>query len=188
MNRLVFIGLGAAAVIVALVLGTQLLRPAAPGGVGGASSAEATVDPSSARVGGNVHYQLDGAAASTDVDVVADGAGVSGTAVTTLAGGVHTVQLECASRDGDFWAVGGTTEQTTVAGEQAGDWSAVIVKDGSPQLIGIWLSDTKAEGIDCDDWLAAIDIADIDPENFRPVESGTLLPPPDLTARLGGVG
>jgi len=38
MNKLVPIGLGAAAVVVILVIGTQLLGPAAPSGVGGAPS------------------------------------------------------------------------------------------------------------------------------------------------------
>ena len=48
MNRFVVIGLGAAAVVVALIVGTQLLLPRAPGPVGGAPSAEpsATVEPS----------------------------------------------------------------------------------------------------------------------------------------------
>lgn len=40
MNKLVPIGLGAAAVVVALVVGTQLLAPAAPGGVGAGPSLE----------------------------------------------------------------------------------------------------------------------------------------------------
>ncbi len=40
MNKLVPIGLGAAAVVGALVIGSQLLGPAAPAGVGGAPSAE----------------------------------------------------------------------------------------------------------------------------------------------------
>jgi hypothetical protein len=115
---------------------------------------------------------------ATEVDAVADGAIVSGTAVTTLSSGTHTVRLECAARDGDTWALGGTTEQTTVPGERAGDWSAVIVKDGSPQQIGIWLSDDKSEGSDCDGWLASIDLAEIGLENFQPVESGALVPPP----------
>ena len=122
---------------------------------------------------------VDGAPATTKVDAVVSGASVSGTAVSELGKGTHTVQLECASRYGDTWALGGTTEQTTVPGEPAGDWSAVIVKDGSPQQIGIWLSDDKSEGIDCDGWLAAIDFATITPENFRPVESGALVAPPD---------
>jgi hypothetical protein len=48
MNKLVPIGLGAAAVVVALVVGTRLLGPPASGGVGGAPSAEpsATALPS----------------------------------------------------------------------------------------------------------------------------------------------
>jgi hypothetical protein len=51
MNKLVPIGLGAAAVIVALVVGTRLLGPPASGGVGGAPSAEpsATAEPSVAQ-------------------------------------------------------------------------------------------------------------------------------------------
>ena len=72
---------------------------------------------------------------------------MSGTAVTTLSRGTHTVQLECASRDGDTWALAGTVEQTTVPGEKAGDWSAVIVRDGSPQHIAIWLSTDQGGGL-----------------------------------------
>lgn len=180
MNKLVSIGLGIAAVVVILLVGAQILRPAAPGGVGGGPSAEPSASPSPTPLGGLVQYQLDGAPATTEVNVVADGASVSGTAVTKFAAGTHTVGLECATRKGDSWAVGGTTEQTTVPGERAGDWSAVIVKDGSPQQIGIWLSDPKSEGIDCDGWLAAIDIGTIDPSNFQPVESGALAAPADL--------
>jgi hypothetical protein len=180
MNKFVPIGVGAAAVVVALVIGIQVLGPAAPGGTGGAPSAEPTVSPSSTPLGGTVEYRLDGASTTTEVDAVTDGASLSGTAVTTSARGTHTVALECAVRDGDAWAFGGTTEETTVPGERAGLWSAVIVKDGAPQQIGIWLSDAKSEGIDCAGWLGAIGLALIDAENFVPVESGALVPPPDL--------
>ena len=114
----------------------------------------------------------------TKVDLVADGASVSGTAVSELGSGTHTIQLECASRNGDTWAVAGTIKETTVPGERAGPWSAVIVKDGPPQQIGLWLSDDKSEGSNCDAWLAAIDVSNIDPSAFNPVESGTLVPPP----------
>jgi hypothetical protein len=140
--------------------------------------ATASATPSaSGAFGGLVHYQLDGAPATTEIDAVADGASVSGTAVTTFGGGTHTVRLGCASRNGDTWALGGTTEQTTVHGERAGDWSAVIVKDGSPQQIGIWLSADPSEGSDCEAFLASTDFANIGPENFQPVESGALVPP-----------
>jgi hypothetical protein len=48
MNKIVPIGLGAAAVVVALVVGSQYLRPPAPGGVGSAASASPspTAEPS----------------------------------------------------------------------------------------------------------------------------------------------
>jgi hypothetical protein len=180
MNKLVPIGLGAAAVVVALVIGTQLLGSPASSGVGGAPSAEPTATPSPTPIGGTVKFQLDGAPATTEVDAVVDGASVSGTAVTTFRAGTHTVRLECAARDGDTWAFGGTVEQSTVPGERPGFWSLVDVKDGPPQQIGIWLSADKSAGVDCDGWLAAIGLADIPPENFVPVESGALVPPPDL--------
>src|SRR4029079_7250963 len=45
MNRFAAIGLGTAAVVVALVVGIQILRPSAPGGVGGASSAAPSPTP-----------------------------------------------------------------------------------------------------------------------------------------------
>jgi hypothetical protein len=176
MNKFVPAALGAAAVVAALVIAAQLLGPPAPGGVGGGPSATPTPTP----IGGIVNFQLDGAPATTEVDAVADGASVSGTAVTTLIASTHTVRLECSARDGDTWAFAGTIEQTTVPTERAGDWSAVIVKDGSSQQIAIWLSDAKSEGSDCDDWLAAVDLDTIDAENFHPVESGALVPPPDL--------
>ena len=176
MNNMLKVALSAAAVVVVAVIGIQLLGPAAPGGVGGTPTATASPTP----IGGKVDYQLDGGPVTTDVDAVADGASVSGTAVTTFVRGTHTVRLECAARGGDTWAFGGTTEQTTVPGERAGLWSAVLVREGAPQQIGIWLSDDKSEGIDCDGWLAAIDFADVGAENFYPVESGVLVPPPGL--------
>jgi hypothetical protein len=146
----------------------------------GSASAPAPVasaTPSGA-FGGSVQFTSDGTPARTVVDAVADGASVSGTAVTEFGAGItHTVQLACASRIGDTWAVGGTTEQTTLHDGVVGDWSAVIVKDGSPQQIGIWVSDPKSEGIDCDGWLAATDFTTLPPEALQAVESGALVPP-----------
>jgi hypothetical protein len=154
---------------------------AAPGASAPAAGTPASVTPSpSGAFGGTVQFQSDGAAATTEVNIDADGATVSGKAVTTFREGTHTVRLGCATRNGDTWALGGTTEQTTVSGERAGDWSAVIVKDGSPQQIGIWLSDDPSKASDCQAWLATTDFANIGPENFNPVESGALVPPPDL--------
>jgi len=177
MNKLVPIGLGAAAVVVALAIGTQFL--AAPFGVGGAPSAAPTASPSPSSIGGTVQFQVDGTPVTTEVDALADGTSVSGTAVTTFRAGTHIVQLECASRNGDTWALAGTVKETTVPGEKAGDWSVVVVRDGSPQHIVIWLSADPESVSDCDS-LASNDFSTLGIEDLSPVESGALVPPPDL--------
>jgi len=42
---------------------------------------------------------------------------------------------------------------------------------------GIWLGDDPSNASDCSAWLAAIEFADIDLQNFDTVESGTLVHP-----------
>ena len=162
------------------VLVSALLAAGCAGATGSAAATPGASPSSSGPFGGTVQYKHDGSAATTKVDVVADGATVSGTAVTTFGGATHTVRLGCASQSGDTWALGGKIEDTTVPGERAGGWSAVIVKDGPPQQIGIWLSDDPSSASDCGAWLAATDFATIGTENFNPVESGALVPPPGL--------
>ncbi len=179
MNKIVPIGLATAAVIAVLAIGSQLLGTPASGGVGGGPAAEPTPTPPPIAFGGSVQYMSDGIAATTEVDAVADGASVSGTAVSSGVG-THTVQLECAIRYGDTWALGGTVEQTTVPGERAGHWSAVIVRDRSPQHIGIWLSVPVEDASDCEAFLASHDFSTLGLENFSLVASGELVPPPDL--------
>jgi len=148
-----------------------------------ASAATVATPSASGAFGGMAHFTMDGKPATTTVDLVVDGTSVSGTAVTDigeatdLGRGTHTVKLGCAAQQGDWWALGGKTDTTTVHGEKAGDWSAVIVRDGSPQLIGIWLGDDPSNASDCSAWLAAIEFADIDLQNFDTVESGTLVHP-----------
>lgn len=180
MNKLVTYGLGAAAVIAVLFIGVQLLGPPAQGGAGAAPSTGPSASPASGPVGGTVEFELDLAPTTTQVEAVADGTSLTGTAVTNSARGTHTVELECAARDGDTWALAGTIEATSIAGERPGHWSAVIVRDGSPQRIGIWLSDSKLDGVDCEGWLGAMTLGDLDPENLNDVTSGTLVPPPAL--------
>jgi hypothetical protein len=155
-----------------------VLLSIAVGFLAGCGSTAPSTAPTQSALGGKVQFQSDGRPSTTEVSLVVDGSNVSGTAVTTFGQGTtHKVHLECAARNGDTWALGGKTEETKVPGERAGDWSAVIVKDGTPQRIGIWVSDDPSNGADCDAWLAAIDVATIDAENFDPVESGALVPP-----------
>jgi hypothetical protein len=116
--------------------------------------------------------------ATTTIDAVANGASVSGTAITTVPEGTHTVRLGCVAQDEGGWVLGGTTEKSTIPGEPVGTWSAVIVKAGTPQQIGIWLSADPSDASDCAAWVASIKAADIPPEEFSPVDSGSLVPPP----------
>ena len=83
-----------------------------------------------------MQFMVDGAPATTTINAVADGAAVSGTAVTTFRQGTHTVQLGCAAQKTGSWVLGGTVEKTTVHGESAGAWSAVI-EDGRVQTTAV---------------------------------------------------
>ena len=65
-------------------------------------------------------------------------------------------------------------------GGRAGDWSAVIMKLGSPAKIGIWVSEDASTASDCDAWLKAVDLPTLDLTGFETVESGTLTPPAGL--------
>jgi len=189
LNKFVYIGLSAAVVVVALVIGTRVLGPSAPVGVGSGPSTSpspsaspsptASPTPTPAPIGGTIQFELDGAKATTVVDAVADGTSVSGTAVTTSAAGTHTVRLECAARQGYLCAVVGTTETSTFPGEGTGAWSAVVVEDGTPQKVGIVFGIDKAVGDDCHAKWQTISMADMGVSN--PVESGELVPPPALT-------
>jgi hypothetical protein len=143
-----------------------------------ATASAAATQAAPGAFGGIVHFQGDGATTTT-VDAVADGASVSGTAVTASRQGTHTVRLGCSVRRGDIWVLGGTTEKSTIPGEAPGTWSAVIVKDGSPQQVAIWLSEDPSAASDCEAWLASFNPADAEPGTFIAVESGTLVPPPD---------
>ena len=165
--------LATAAIVAVAVAGLAIFRPS------GATVGGPTATPTP--FGGTVQFQDTGALFTTKIDAVASGATVTGTAVHTTRDGTHTVRLGCFSRDGDTWAVGGTVEQSTLPGESPGFWSKVVVKDGSPQRIAVWLStDAVPAGIDCAGFLALNGgSAAMGPENFFRVMSGELVPPPD---------
>jgi hypothetical protein len=160
------------------VLVSTLLVAACAGATGSAAPAASAPSPSQAGgFGGAVQFKYNGQPTTTTVDAVADGTSVSGTAVTQIGKGTHTVQLGCAAQAGDMWAVAGKTEKSDVEGGRAGDWSAVIVKLGSPAKIGIWVSDPPSTAADCNAWLKGIDFATLDQGLFDTVESGALTPP-----------
>ena len=178
MNKFVSLGLGVAAVVVALVIGIRVLGPSTPGGVGAAPSVGPSVSPTPTPIGGTVRFKSDGVAMTTVVNAVADGTKVTGTAVTTSTVGTHTVRLECAARQGDRWAFVGTVEQSTFPDEGTGAWSAVVVEDGTPQQIGIVFGIEKLATDLCAVKWNSISMADMSVSN--PVESGELVPPSAL--------
>lgn len=182
--------LAVAAIVVVAVAGFAFLRPS-DARVGGPAATETpTVSPApstpiatpsqAGSFGGTAHWRDNGTPITTEVDAIATGATVTGTAVHTFPAGTHTVRLGCVAREGDSWALAGTVEKSTLPGEKPGFWSRVVVKDGSPQQISIWLSADAPAGIDCPGFMATFPFADLGPENFAPVESGALVPPPDL--------
>src|SRR5690242_161791 len=76
-----------------------------------AASAPAASASGAGAFGGAVQFKYDGQPSTTTVDAVADGTSLSGTAVTQIGKGTHTVQLGCAAKAGDMWAVAGKTEK-----------------------------------------------------------------------------
>lgn len=142
-----------------------------------AASAPAASASAAGAFGGAVQFKYHGQPSTTTVDAVANGTNVSGTAVTQIGTGTHTVQVGCAAQSGDMWAIGGKTEKSNVEGGRAGDWSAVIMKLGSPAKIGIWVSEDASTASDCDAWLKAVDLPTLDLTGFETVESGTLTAP-----------
>ena len=175
MNTYAKLAAGLAAVVIVAFVALRLV----PGGSnsGGTTTAIPTVTPTA--FGGTVRWGDTGAVpVTTEVDAVANGATVTGTAVSTFPQGVHTVRLGCVARKGDSWAVAGTVEKSTLPGESPGFWSVVTVKNGSPEQIAMWLSGDRADG-DCPGFLASFGFDQLGPENFAPVQSGALVPPPD---------
>jgi hypothetical protein len=164
------------------VLVTALLVAGCAGSTGGAAPAASAPAASTAAggFGGAVQFKYHGQPTTTTVDAVADGTSVSGKAVTQIGKGTHTVQLGCAAKAGEMWAVAGKTEKSDVEGGRAGDWSAVIVMPGAPAKVGIWVSDDPSTASDCGAWLKGIDFATLDPQLFDTVESGALTPPAGL--------
>ena len=147
------------------------------GGTAATTAPSASVAPSTAAtIGGTVTW-TDGAPVTTVIDATSDGAALSGTAVTTFVNGTHSVNVECAKTDDGSWSIGGAVEDTTVPGESAGVWSAVIVRDGPPLEIGVWLSGDPVGDVTCDEFLSSFDPAELPADAFHPIESGELVAP-----------
>jgi hypothetical protein len=126
MNKLVPIGVGAAAVLVIAVVGYQLLPR--NGGVGGSPTIAPSPTPSLLAKG---TFEVNGI--NTTLDATGSGTNVSGTLTGSNSDGAYTVDLKCEKTiDGRRWIGGDVTRSTNLQNAPVGSRTAIVLKPGSP--------------------------------------------------------
>src|SRR5262245_59172141 len=149
MKPIIVLAASAAVVVLAVVLGTRFL----PGdsGVGGPSNSPSP-SASPSFVGGQFTF----AGQPLEIDASSDGASLSGTAAGSWDGSSDAIRLECLRQfDERTWMLAGVLTESATNDRFAGDWGAVIVRDGSPQKVGI-TTDRVSAGDSCEEYVAAI--------------------------------
>ncbi len=182
MKPIMPVAVGAAAVLLAIVLGSQFLP--SDSGIGGPTSSSVP-SPTSQPVGGQVTYSLpfDNVLA-VDIDASSDGSSLSGTAVVSDDGEtLYTVELQCLRRfDDQTWMLAGAITPEP-EGQDLTKWTAVIVRDGSPQLVGIWGLEA-ATADDCEEFVSEIPDSAVTRPNIGPMLEGGITLPPAPPANL----
>jgi hypothetical protein len=115
-----------------------------------------------------------------DIEASANGATLSGTAAVSFPGGAVTMGLQCARQfDAQTWMLAGEVGESSGEGLPIGTWMAVIVRDGSPQQVGIWPA--SAPTADCAEFVSQIpDRAVEGPNQITPVKDGEISLPASL--------
>jgi len=172
MKPIIPIAVGAAAILIAIVLGTRFLP--SDSGVGGPIDS-----PSPSATAQAVGGQFTFAGIPVDMDASSDGSTLSGTAVGSYVGEAFTIELQCLRQfDDQTWMLAGVLTESAVPGQAAGSWAAVIVRDGSPQQAGIW-TEAQATADDCAEFVRGIpDSAVEGPEMIGPIDVGSITLPP----------
>jgi hypothetical protein len=158
MTKLLAIGLGAAAVVVAVVLGGRYLAPAPPGGVGAPS---VTPGPSPAPLAIGTFESHGG---DIELDASGDASNVTGTMRYTDVGGAalggFLVDLKCTrSTDGGLIMIGGPIIESTNGYDEStpeGTNIAVILQRGSPVRAVFWIEHPDPHEPDCATFLASL--------------------------------
>jgi hypothetical protein len=126
MNKLVPIGVAAAAVFVVAVVGYQLLP--GNGGVGGSPTPAPSPSPSLLARGSFAAKGI-----NTTLDATGAGSNVSGTMTGSNSDGAFTVKLECERTiNGLRWIGGDVTQSTSLQNAPVGSRTAIVLKPGSP--------------------------------------------------------
>ena len=177
MNKILTAGLAAAAVVVVLLVGAQFFRSPS----GGVGTDDPTASPTSQPVRGQFTYSVGfGNVLAVEMDASSDGSSLSGTAIVSSdSETLYTVQLQCLRRfDDQTWVLAGAiTPQPEGAGVTT--WTAVVVRDGSPQSVDI-VGEPAAAADDCEEFLTHVPRAD--GIHFEPMIEGGITLPPDSPA------
>ena len=173
MKPLIPVVVGAVAVLLAIVLGSQFL-PSDPGIGGPASSPEPS--PTAQPVGGQFTFA---GGQPVSIDASSDGSSLSGTVAGEWDGKPYGIRLECLRHfDAQTWMLAGVLTQSAVADRTAGDWGAVIVRDGSPQMAGVY-TQPHATADACQEFASSIpDFAVEGQDMIGPMDEGSVTLPP----------
>jgi hypothetical protein len=165
----------AAIAVVAIVLSGRFL-PNDPNV--GVPTSSPTPSPTPAYVGGSYVFAGD---APVTIDALSDGSSLSGTVEGEWGGTPFGIRLQCLRQfDDTTWMLAGELTQSAEPARQAGDWGAVIVRDGSPQQTGVWTA-ASAAGDNCDEFVREIpDMAVEGFESIGPMDEGSVALPPEL--------
>ena len=174
MKPIIPVAVGAAAVLLAIVLGTQFLPDNSS--VGGPtptpSSAPSTT---SGVVEGQFTYFLLGEIVNVDMRATVNGSSLSGSADVAAPAGTFAGRLECARQvDDRTWMLAGEVEQTSMQEPTVGTWMSLIVRDGSPQEAGIVFADGPTAD-DCAEFVREIPASAVDsPVDVFPLTRGQI--------------
>jgi energy-converting hydrogenase Eha subunit A len=172
MKPIIPLAAGAAVIVLAVALGAQFL-PGNPS-IGGPTSSP-SASPTPAFVGGQFVFAGD---APVNIDALSDGSSLSGTVEGEWAGKPFSIRLECQRQfDAQTWMFAGVLTQSATPDRTAGDWGAVIVRDGSPQQAGIY-TEGSSTGDDCEGFVSGIpDFAVEGQDMIGPMDEGSITLP-----------
>ena len=163
MKALITLTGAAAAIALAVVLGSRFLPLGDVGAPGPGGP-----------IAGQVTFSLGDSQLDLDVDAVADGSSLTGTAVATNPGSMVEIGFECVGMlDDTTWLLGGSVEAANEGGVPIGDRAAVVVRDGEIQQLVLWFEESSATTTDCPTFLDSIP----DDVTLSPALSGGLTLP-----------
>lgn len=164
-------------------LATLILLAACSGASPTSTGSTATSDPTASQaavpVGGQFTYGVDfGNVLGIDVDGSSDGSSLSGTAVVSDEGvTLYRVELQCLRRfDDQTWMLAGAVTPEP-EGQDLIKWWALIVRDGSPQLVGV-SGEVATAAEDCEEFVNEIPDRDLTDANLGPILEGEISVPP----------